>query len=202
MPSLRRTRSLAANDRLDLRVHPRFADDDLARYLAGLDVFVLPYRFGTHSGWLEACRDTGTRVVAPTCGFYRDQWDQVIEYRNDERTGLDEAGLAAAVTRALRLPPLAPAGRDVIRGFMRGVAAQVPTLREAGLTGVTMPGWYAFVGPAGMPTPAVERLNAATRAVVDSPAVTQRLREAVFSLSARRQSPEPSPDSGLAMSLE
>ena len=57
---------------------------------------------------------------------------------------------------------------------------EVPTLREAGLTGVTMPGWYAFVGPAGMPTPAVERLNAAIRAVVDSPAVTQRLREAVL----------------------
>lgn len=56
----------------------------------------------------------------------------------------------------------------------------VPTLREVGLTGVTMPGWYAFVGPAGMPAPVVERLNAATRTVVDSPAVTQRLREAVL----------------------
>ena len=34
---------------------------------------VLPYRFGTHSGWLEACYDLGTAVVAPTCGFYAEQ---------------------------------------------------------------------------------------------------------------------------------
>ena len=57
---------------------------------------------------------------------------------------------------------------------------EVPTLRETGLADVTMPGWYAFVGPAGLPAPVVERLNAAIRAVVDSPAVTQRLREAVL----------------------
>jgi tripartite-type tricarboxylate transporter receptor subunit TctC len=57
---------------------------------------------------------------------------------------------------------------------------EVPTLRETGLADVTMPGWYAFVGPAGLPAPVVERLNAAVRAVVDSPAVAQRLREAVL----------------------
>ncbi len=56
----------------------------------------------------------------------------------------------------------------------------VPTLREAGIGDVTMPGWYAFVGPAGVSAPVVERLNAAVRAVVNSPAVAQRLREAVL----------------------
>ena len=34
---------------------------------------VLPYRFGTHSGWLEACHDLGTGVVAPDCGYYAEQ---------------------------------------------------------------------------------------------------------------------------------
>ncbi len=57
---------------------------------------------------------------------------------------------------------------------------EVPTLRETGLEDVGMPGWYAFVGPTGVPAPVVERLNAAVRAVVDSPAVAQRLREAVL----------------------
>ena len=56
----------------------------------------------------------------------------------------------------------------------------VPTLREAGIGDVSMPGWYAFVGPAGVPAPIGERLNAAVRAVVDSPAVARRLREAVL----------------------
>ena len=57
---------------------------------------------------------------------------------------------------------------------------EVPTLREAGIGDVAMPGWYAFVGPAGVPAPVVERLNAAVRAVVDNPAVARRLREAVL----------------------
>ena len=34
---------------------------------------MLPYRFGTHSGWLEACYDLGTPVLAPDCGFYAEQ---------------------------------------------------------------------------------------------------------------------------------
>ena len=57
---------------------------------------------------------------------------------------------------------------------------EVPTLRETGLEDVAMPGWYAFVGPAGVPAAVVERLNAAVRAVVESPAVVRRLREAVL----------------------
>ena len=58
-------RELAAAGALDLAVHPRFDDDELVRYLQTLSVSLLPYRFGTHSGWLEACRDVGTTVIAP-----------------------------------------------------------------------------------------------------------------------------------------
>ncbi len=84
--------------RLELHVHDFLDDDALWEYLGSLDVSVLPYRFGTHSGWLEACRDLGTTVVAPTCGFYADQ-GPVLSYAHDE-SGLDEASLAAAVRRA------------------------------------------------------------------------------------------------------
>ena len=88
-------------DRVELVVHPYFADhDDFVDYLAGLDVSVLPYRFGTHSGWLEACLDVGTRVVAPTCGYYADQ-APVLSYRHDER-GYDGASLRDAVVAAGR----------------------------------------------------------------------------------------------------
>ncbi|WP_424813504.1 Bug family tripartite tricarboxylate transporter substrate binding protein [Roseococcus sp. YIM B11640] len=56
----------------------------------------------------------------------------------------------------------------------------VPTLREVGLDFITLPGWYAFIGPAGLQPAVVERVNAATRTVVESAAVTQKLREAVL----------------------
>ena len=58
---------------VDVRVHPYFSDDELWQYLSDLSVSVLPYRFGTHSGWLEACFDLGTAVIAPSCGFYGEQ---------------------------------------------------------------------------------------------------------------------------------
>lgn len=58
---------------MDVRVHPRFDDDELVDYLYDVDVVVLPYRFGTHSGWVEACHDAGTTVLTPDCGFFSEQ---------------------------------------------------------------------------------------------------------------------------------
>ena len=83
---------------IELRVHDYFTDAELWSYLASLDASVLPYRFGTHSGWLEACRDLGTAVIAPTCGYYPDQ-GPVFSYRNDE-SGFDADSLVEAVTAA------------------------------------------------------------------------------------------------------
>jgi glycosyltransferase involved in cell wall biosynthesis len=100
----RRGRAVAAElGGLDVRVHPRFSDDELWDYLSGLDLSVLPYRFGTHSGWLEACRDLGTTVLAPSCGYYRDQ-GPCVSYRHDER-GLDTGSLAAGVRTAYEQRP-------------------------------------------------------------------------------------------------
>lgn len=42
--------------------------------LAALDACVLPYRFASHSTWLELCRDLGVAAVFPDVGFLRDQW--------------------------------------------------------------------------------------------------------------------------------
>ena len=91
-------RAYADRGLLDLRVHDYFTDDELWDYLSSLDVSVLPYRFGTHSGWLEACRDLGTAVIAPTCGYFADQ-APVLSYEHDE-SGFDPKSLARAVKAA------------------------------------------------------------------------------------------------------
>lgn len=93
----------AEADLIDLRMHDRLDDDALFASLAELDLCVLPYRFGTHSGWLEACRDVGTTVVAPTCGYLSEQ-GPVLTYMHEE-AAYDAASLAAAVRRAWRLRP-------------------------------------------------------------------------------------------------
>jgi len=89
-------------------VHQRFSDAELAEYLTEVDVVVLPYVFGTHSGWVEACHDAGTTVVAPDCGFFTEQHGaHEYGYGLD---GLDAASLERAVTAALA--DLARPGHD------------------------------------------------------------------------------------------
>ncbi|WP_197381154.1 glycosyltransferase [Mycolicibacterium mengxianglii] len=83
-----------------VRVHvlPYFTEDELWDYLSSVRVSVLPYRFGTHSGWLEACYDLGTEVIAPSCGFYREQ-RPCGEYGFAE-DGFDPDSLHRAVAKA------------------------------------------------------------------------------------------------------
>lgn len=112
---------------VEVLVHEPFDDDDLWTHLAGLDVAVLPYRFGTHSGWLEACHDLGTRVLAPSAGCYADQGADEV-YAADEH-GVDEASLAAALSRVVRRARTAgPAGLDA-----PARAAQLELVRDTHL---------------------------------------------------------------------
>ena len=87
-----------ARGHLEVVVHDYYSDQDLWSYLASLDVSVLPYTFGTHSGWLEACRDLQTTVVAPTCGYYAEQGPS-LSYTNDEDT-FDAKSLRDAIVLA------------------------------------------------------------------------------------------------------
>ena len=64
---------LAADGRTRVVMTERMDDDQLWDYLRGLDVSVLAYAWGTHSGWVEACRDLGTWAIAPEVGFVAEQ---------------------------------------------------------------------------------------------------------------------------------
>jgi hypothetical protein len=97
-------REATAAGSIDVAIHDCYTDDELWDYLQSLDLSVLPYRFGTHSGWLEACYDLGTTVLAPTCGFFAEQ-RPCLSYRHDER-GLDAESLRAAVRLAYEQRPV------------------------------------------------------------------------------------------------
>ncbi len=126
MPWLRAAE--AAGD-LDLFVHDFFDDEALWQYLESLDLSVLPYRFGTHSGWLEACFDLGTPVLAPTCGFYAQQ-RPCLTYGHDER-GLDVPSLQAAVRTAYEQRPAWQASLADRRQERAELAAAHRTVYEA-----------------------------------------------------------------------
>ncbi|MEO9249077.1 glycosyltransferase family 4 protein [Citricoccus nitrophenolicus] len=119
-----------ADGRWVLDVHDYYDERAFFGYLASLDVSVLPYRFGTHSGWLEACRDVGTSVIAPSCGHYRDQHPSVVEYAHDER-GLDAASLRDAVHLLYRHRPWPAPSVAERKAQRRDLAAEHERLYEA-----------------------------------------------------------------------
>jgi hypothetical protein len=112
------------HDHVRVDVHPYFTDEQLWEYLASITVSVLPYRFGTHSGWLEACHDLGTAVIVPSCGFYAQQQPcGVFEFTEDQ---FDEASLQLAVDEAYdrwRAGTPAPHARWPLRRAQRSVLA-------------------------------------------------------------------------------
>lgn len=86
-------RELADHPHALLIEQERLPDDELFAALAGLDACVLPYRAGTHSGWLEMCWDLGVPVAAPTVGHFGDQHpgDGVTRYEPGDAASLADA---------------------------------------------------------------------------------------------------------------
>ncbi|EME23090.1 glycosyltransferase family protein [Rhodococcus triatomae] len=98
---------------VEVRVHPYYSDDQLWDYLSSLTASILPYRFGSHSGWLEACQDLGTAVIAPSCGFYSDQ-HPCHDFGFDETSFAPET-LAQAIRTAVTAAPRRATWPDRVR---------------------------------------------------------------------------------------
>lgn len=92
---------------VDLVARPRPDDDGLAAELADLDVSVLPYAHGTHSGWLELCWDLGVRTLSPAVGAIADQHHEPWALRTFDPA--DPASIAPALGRLLAAPAPPPA---------------------------------------------------------------------------------------------
>jgi tripartite-type tricarboxylate transporter receptor subunit TctC len=69
--------------------------------------------------------------------------------------------------------------RPLASGSAQRLAAlpNVPTLAEAGVSGAEVYAFQGVLGPAGIPTAVVERLNAELNRALASPAVALRLKE-------------------------
>nr|WP_314070335.1 tripartite tricarboxylate transporter substrate binding protein [uncultured Roseococcus sp.] len=78
--------------------------------------------------------------------------------------------VALAQVRASAVTPLA-----MVSAQRLPVLPDVPTQAEAGIDAPVMPGWFAIVGPAGMPAPVVNQLNAAVRTALADETVQKRL---------------------------
>lgn len=102
---------LADHPAIELVRRPRPDDDALERELADLDVSVLPYAHGTHSGWVESCHDLAVPVVGPQVGWWHEQHpDDVHGHRRD-----DPASALIALRAALAVPHGRPGSTARVR---------------------------------------------------------------------------------------
>jgi hypothetical protein len=82
-----------------LERRPRLSDAELIVDLSQLDVSLLPYRHGTHSGWAELCWDLGLEMLGSPVGHIADQHHEPEFLQTCDLT--DTTALASALaTRA------------------------------------------------------------------------------------------------------
>ena len=62
------------SSRVSLRIQSIISDEEVAEFVAGCSILVLPYEWVCHSGQLELAFDMGVGVVAPNAGYLREQW--------------------------------------------------------------------------------------------------------------------------------
>jgi tripartite-type tricarboxylate transporter receptor subunit TctC len=81
-------------------------------------------------------------------------------------------GLAAAMPhiRSGRVRPLAVTGNA-----RHPLLKDIPTMIESGFKGFDALQWYGVVGPAGIPAPVVQQLNASLESVLKAPDLSERL---------------------------
>lgn len=95
---------------VEVRAHDHLDDDELCTALAGFDALVLPHRHGTHSGWLELCRDLGVPPVIPQIGHLAEQWGPDANLYNPAQP--DGGSLRSALIAALDGPTPPPRRPD------------------------------------------------------------------------------------------
>ncbi len=85
--------------------------------------------------------------------------------------GFSVLGIALPGIRDGQVTPIAVARE----GGRAPVLPDVPTMAEAGVDAPVIPGWFALMGPAGLPDAAIARINAAVQTALREPAFQQRL---------------------------
>ena len=113
--------TLAERPDVEVRSHDLLTDGELCRALAGFDALVLPHRHGTHSGWLELCRDLGLPPVIPRVGYLVEQWGSPAgSYDPADPTALE---LRRGLATALGGPPVPARAADAEDGAVAAAHA-------------------------------------------------------------------------------
>lgn len=106
---------------VEVAVRERLSDAELWARISAARLVVLPYRWGTHSGLLEAAHDLGTPVAAPHIGAFVDQGAHLLDPADLSGSLLRAASNAPTVTvdeRRTQQASLRAFHRDRYRGLV------------------------------------------------------------------------------------
>ena len=106
---------LAAQPGVVLDLDDRLSDTDLWSRIEDASAVLLPYRWGTHSGLLEAARDLATPVVAPDVGGLVEQGAMALDGAFDAWDRVEVRRPVTASERRLEHRELARRHRDLYR---------------------------------------------------------------------------------------
>lgn len=99
-------------------------------------------------------------------------------------TDLQAGDVAMLFDNIMTVQPHVKSGRLTALGISTRkrspIVPEIPTIGEAGVPGFESQTWFGIYGPAGLPRPIVERLNADLNKVLVDPAIVQRFTQLGF----------------------
>lgn len=95
-----------SSPRIRLIAKPEVSNEELVGLFSRQHVCFLPYLWGTHSGQVELAKDCGCYPVISDVGFYKEQWQQVIEFAFDENLSIFTHNFEKALVKAKNMPLL------------------------------------------------------------------------------------------------
>jgi tripartite-type tricarboxylate transporter receptor subunit TctC len=168
---------LLTDEKLVVVVRNDFPADDLQQFIAYTKAHQAKLQFsssGVGGSNHLACLLLNSAIgVAVTHVPYRN----VVQGLQDVMAGRIDYD---CLSLPLALPQIAARSVKAIAILSRQRSSSLPDLAtadEQGVTGFDVPSWYALFLPAGTPPAIVQKLNRATVAALDAPAVQQRLRQ-------------------------
>jgi len=168
---------LLTDEKLVLVVRNDFPADDLRQFIAYTRANQTKLQFS--SGGVGGSNHLACLLLDTAIGIevthvpYRN----VVQALQDVMAGRIDYD---CVSLPLALPQIVAKSVKAIAILSKDRSSSLPDLasaHEQGLTGFDVPSWYALFLPAGTPAAIVQKLNRATVAALDTPAVQQRLKQ-------------------------
>ncbi len=92
------------NPRINIISLPELPNDLIYKHFFESRWCLLPYLWGTHSGQLELCRDSGCSPIISDVGFYAEQWSEISTFAYSDNTNVFARNLTTAMMKARYSP--------------------------------------------------------------------------------------------------